>query len=62
MFKEEFEAKLIGNRLHLKYFQGDVIVDVQGEKDALSYLVRQANVLEKLKCNLLKEADKFTRE
>lgn len=62
MFKEDFKANRIGNKLFLEYFQGNVVVDVESDAQAHKYLMEQASKLDRLKSNILKQADKFINE
>ena len=62
MFIEEFKAHKSGKKLYMDYFQGNIFVDVENDRDAYEYLVSQASTLETLRANVLKEADKFVNE
>jgi len=62
MFTENFKAQKSGKKLYIDYFMGSVNVEVQNDRDAYEYLVTQAATLETLRSNILKEADKFTKE
>lgn len=62
MFREEVSVKLVGKRLHINYFEGVIIVDVEDERDAYEYLQTQARRLASLRSNLLREAEKFVKQ
>jgi hypothetical protein len=62
MFREQIEAELIGNRLHIRYFSGVVVVEDMNRKQAHEYLTNQVRHLDALRNNLLKEADKYIEE
>lgn len=62
MFREEVEVKLINNRLHINYFEGAIIVDVQDKRDAYEYIQTQARRLASLRSNLLREGEKFAKD
>lgn len=59
MFRDEIKITKSGKRLKIDYFQGDVYVEVQNDRDAYEYLQRQAQTLATLRTNLLREAEKF---
>ena len=62
MFLEDIEVKLIGNRLHINYFQGATIVEeINSEKEAHDYLIGQLGKLHRLASNLQKEISQFEK-
>ena len=62
MFIEDFKTSLVGNKLMINYFEGAVVVDVENSTEANKYLMGQVAILDRLKSNMLKEADKYINE